>query len=416
MPFIIRTRRSEPCTATENYAMGYSCEETLEKIRIERIVGDLWDLVNVPSPTQHERKAVLLFGEKLDRIGVRVELEETYPDSPSVVGILDGQRPGATFQLAGHLDHIDKPHPPPERDGKSVCGRGVSDMKNGMAGILEILRVLKETGCDFPGRVLVTAYGLHEAPLGFGEGLRVLIDKGIKGDAALVAEGSSEAAIVTGCGMAIWQIRLSRNGEVCHELERASDDDELFNNVLTLAHRIEQHRRTLKAEHSGYPLLGGESVFLGQFHYGDFYNRVPRQCLLEGTYRWHPDRTLKDVRAAFNSLLFPAGKPATVTAGISTEETWQLVGESYEMDETEDVVKALRRSYETVYGAALPVRGTKTITDGARLMAWGNVPAVLWGFDNRTAHGDYESVRIDRLKRSCEVGLLTLLTYLGHDR
>ena len=403
--------------------MASRYEDMLKAIQVNRIVDDLWDLVNVPSPTRSERDAVLLFSKKLEEIGVRVELDETYPNSPSVVGWLEGNRAGATFQLAGHLDHIDKPHPAPAKDGETVSGRGVSDMKNGMAGILEILRVLADGGCDFPGRVLVTAYGLHEAPLGFGEGLRALLEKGIKGDAALVAEGASDAAVVAGCGMAIWRVLLSRAGEVRHELKRPPEADELLRSALSLADLIEQQRRSLSTAPHDYAMLGSETVFIGQLHYGDFYNRVLRECFLEGTRRWHPGRSLKDVQAELSELVqtvcvSSAAAPDAVASSaaampaVTAQATWQLVGESFEMDKNERVVKALQSAYATVYEESLPVRGIRSITDGARLVSWGNVPTVLWGFDGRTAHADFESVSVRQLEKSCRVGLLTLLTYL----
>jgi len=153
-------------------------------INLDRVADDLWQLVNVPSPTGKERAFLDVYAERLARAGAEVRLQ----GSPrSVVGRLKGNRPGRTFQLAGHADHIDVPHPAPTRTAEAISGRGAADMKAGLAGILEVVRVLKQGGCEFPGEILVTVYGGHEAPVGDSSALRNLIACGIVGDAALVA-------------------------------------------------------------------------------------------------------------------------------------------------------------------------------------------------------------------------------------
>jgi len=129
----------------------------LDKIDSRRLGDVLWRLVNVPSPTGSERQAAIAFAEVLAAAGAEVEFDEGIPESPNVIGRLKGREPGPTFQLAGHLDHIDVPHPPPERDRESISGRGAADMKGGLALIVEVVRVLAESGRDFPGEVLVTA-------------------------------------------------------------------------------------------------------------------------------------------------------------------------------------------------------------------------------------------------------------------
>jgi acetylornithine deacetylase/succinyl-diaminopimelate desuccinylase-like protein len=95
--------------------------DLLDRIRREHLAADLWQLVRIPSPTRRERAVALAFAEMLETAGAEVEVDETLPDSPNVIG------------------------------------RGSADMKCGLAGILEIVRILKSTGCEFPGQILVTA-------------------------------------------------------------------------------------------------------------------------------------------------------------------------------------------------------------------------------------------------------------------
>ena len=186
-----------------------------DRIDLNRIAEDLWQLVTIPSPTGQERAAALAFAGMLTRAGAQVEVDESIYDSPTVIGRLNGKGPGKVFQLAGHLDHIEVPHAAPTRTEEIISGRGSADMKNGLAAILEVVRAFSESGCDFPGQILVTAYGLHEAPKGNSAGLLNLIKRTIKGDAALIAEtghAAEGAIVVQGKGQSVWNVTIKRNG------------------------------------------------------------------------------------------------------------------------------------------------------------------------------------------------------------
>lgn len=382
-----------------------------DRIDLHRIAEDLWQLVTIPSPTGHERAAALAFAPMLSRTGAQVEVDESIYDSPSVIGRLKGTRPGKIFQLAGHLDHIDVPHAAPTRTENIISGRGSADMKNGLAAILEVVRVISENGCDFPGEILVTAYGLHEAPKGNSAGLFNLIERGIKGDAALVAETSHAAEgtiALQGKGLAIWSLTVKRSGSVCHELNYPEGVADFFPACMSLANVLCDKGKKLTEGKGQGDLLSPESLFVGQMHYGDFYNRAPTTCTMQGTRRWHPDKTFANVVKEMGRLLETASLPA----GMSVSCEWQFVGESYAVDKNEAVVLAQQRAFQAVTGKPADYRGLSVVTDTNRLVPQGNVPTVLCGFDNEFAHADYEYVRLDRLLEPCRITLLTVLNYL----
>ena len=386
-------------------------EQLLDAISLDRVADDLWRLVNIPSPTGHERSAVLAYADMLQAAGAAVELDETNPDSPSVIGRLRGTRPGKTFQLVGHIDHIDVPHAKPERSENVISGRGSADMKNGLAGILEIIRVLEGSDAGFPGEILVTVYGMHEAPTGDSSSLNNLIERGIAGDAALVVESAHECegkAVVAGNGQSIWNVTLRRCGDVCHELNRPPTADILLEAALRLADALRAHDQALRSRENGCPRLRPESFFVGQLHYGDFYNRAPTTCTLQGTRRWHPERNLELVQQELADLIASLPQPE----GIVIESSWTFCGEAYEVDPEDVPVRALRSAYRTVTNRTMPLAGTSVVTDANRLVSLGQVPTVLCGFDCEFAHADHEIVRIKNLLEPCKVSLLTALGYL----
>ncbi len=375
------------------------------------MADDLWRLVNIPCPTCDERQAALAFARMLTEAGAQVEIDETIYRSPSVIGRLSGNSPGRIFQLAGHIDHINVDHSQPERKESIISGRGSADMKNGLAGMLEIIRILKQSNCDFAGQILVTVYGRHEAPDGDSKGLLDLIERGIKGDAAMVLEGPSDAAMIMAKGQSIWRITLSRPEPSCHELNADSTYADLLSGALKLTDVLHKKSRLLTAGSHNYPLLGPESLFIGQLHYGDFYNRLSNKFTLEGTRRWLPDRSFEKVKNEFSRLL----KSVNLSEDITIGNDWIFVGESYEISEDEPVVKSLKKSYGAINNEELKVGGTALVTDACRLVRYGSVPTVLWGFDTGTAHADYEFVEIEKMRQACQIVLYTVLDYLNSE-
>ena len=344
----------------------------IEQISVERMADDLWRLVNIESPTGNEREAALLFAAMLEQAGARVEIDERIHSSPNVIGRLEGNRPGKTFQLAGHIDHIDVPHDPPARTATEISARGASDMKSGLTGILEIVRLLKSSGNDFPGELLATVYGLHEAPVGQAEGLRNMIEDGVVGDAAMVLESIHplrDKAVVQGKGQSIWNIEIRREGEVCHELNRTPQMDGLLDTAVAVQERLRAWASELAASGDGGYMLGPPSLFIGQIHYGDFYNRVPTAYHMQGTRRWLPDRSFGQVQA---DLAVVVGS-VPCAEGISVGISWNFVGEAYAIDPQEPVVRHFRAAYRQLTGQPMELAGVMAVVDGARLVPWGSV-------------------------------------------
>lgn len=380
------------------------------RIEPKRIADDLWKLVSVSSPTGSEREAALLYADLLKGSGPDVEIDESIPDSPSVIGRMHGGRPGPILQLAGHIDTIDMPHEKPARSADTICGRGAADMKAGLAAILEIVRLLAAQPRAFGGELLVTVYGLHEPPRGRSEALLGLMNRGIKGDAAVVFEGTPDAVVIKGKGQGIWTMTLARDGEACHELRRKPEDDKLLDGALALVAALKSENEWLALHPDD--LLGPESIFTGRLHYGDLSDRSPRSCTLQGTMRWFPEKRFEEVKDSFRELVRKAKLPAGIRAVIE----WAFVGESFALDPAEPIVTALRSAALALLGRELPLAGISSVLDTSRLVPAGRVPTVLIDCDGATGHSDAECVHLPVVAAGCALGLQTALTYLGGTR
>jgi len=388
-------------------------EDIIKKIDISRISDDLWCLLKIPSPTGNERKAALRFAEMLSTTGsvIEVELDETIFNSPCVIGRLRGNRPGKILQLAGHIDHIDVGHPEPERNGRVISGRGSCDMKYGLAGILELVRILQENNCDFPGEILVTIYGLHEEPKGHTKGIMTLIDKGIKGDAAIVMEGPSDVAIVMNMGLARWDVVITQKGLVCHETVATKGRDDLLKTVLNVVNLLVEKNNDLRKKYKSYGLINRpESLFIGQIHYGDFFNRVPNECRLQGTVRWHPNRSFAEIEEEMKNIFHSI----EYQPEINIEYDLTFIGHSYEIDLEEPIVLSLLNSYKAIHKNELKIEGQTCVTDAQRLIKEGGVPAIIWGANLENAHKDYEFVELDKVHKVNQMIFHAAMDYLNN--
>jgi len=368
----------------------------LSSIRMERVAEDIWTLVNVPSPTGREQKAAQAYAEMLRAAGAEVGPEEPDPRRPCVLARLKGNRPGRRILLAGHLDHIAVPHAAPARDARTISGRGSADMKSGLAAIVEILRLLSAAGRDFPGEIMVAAYGMHEAPIGDSSTLTHLIQRGIAADAAIVMESdhsNRDKAVVAGAGQCIWNLTLRRAEAACHELNRSPEADHLLECALRAAAALRAQDQFLRQSTAGHSLLRPESLFIGQMHYGDFYNRAPDVCTMQGTRRWHPGRSFDSVQKEIRELL--SALPAF--PGVTVQCDLRLTGDAYEVSPDESIVQALRLAWQTVTGTIMPLAGTSVVTDANRLAPLARIPTVLIGFDNEHFNEDLLELGIEAL-------------------
>jgi acetylornithine deacetylase len=297
------------------------------------------------------------------------------------------------------------PHPEPYfRDG-IICGRGAVDMKNGLAGMAEMARLLYEADLTLPGTLLLTAYGRHEMPDGHGENLQILIEEGVHGDAAIVTEGPHEFLALVGKGQAVWDLTIQREGGAVHELHGRGQVPNPIWIGRELLRRIEARHRELSQE--DYPYVGPGTYFVGQFHSGDFFNRIPTTCRLVGTRRWSPRSNFAEIKAEIEAMCGQLAADFGVTVRVDVG----FSGEAYELDAAHPLVGACQRGYRHVTGRDLPLGGLDLLGDVSRLMLWGPVPSTYLGIDGTTAHSDCEICRVEDLVRATKTYLAAVLHY-----
>jgi acetylornithine deacetylase/succinyl-diaminopimelate desuccinylase-like protein len=282
-------------------------------------------------------------------------------------------------------------------------------MKGAMAAVVEAVGALREAGVQLQGELVVAAHSLHEAPVGHMEGLRRLVASGVLGDAALVAESfPTQHQILAGKGQAIFTITIRRSGESVHENYALAGTINPIDVAVELASRLRAHHHALVAS-GEIPLLGPETLFLGEIHSGDFYNRVPTEARISGIRRFGPQRTWADIEAEFAALLAPEAQQAGITVTLELGGN----GLGYRIADDAPIVQALAIAHQNVTGQELPVAGTKSVTDANIIVREGHIPALCYGPNGTTAHADQEWVAIADLERAAHVFAHLVLAYPG---
>lgn len=383
-------------------------QRLIDAVDAERIKAHTLDLVSIPSPTGQSRRAAEAYARHLQALGLRVETTYEYPDSPNVAARLKGSGGGPTLQLAGHLDTIPAPHDPPHFASGLLYGRGAADMKGSLAAMAEAVRVLKESGVALKGDVLLTAFGLHEAPGGHGEGLRALIQRGVVGNAAIVCEVGAQGLPIAGKGMGIFRITVRRTGDVMHELQAPLGMPNPIAFAARLVARIEEQAAELAR--TPLPDVGPESFFLGQIHSGDFYNRVPVVATIEGTRRHGPDKTFDDTIAELRAIIAVV-QAEDASGQIAIDLAFQPVRESFRIDPAEPIAAIVRQAYADLAGKPLPLIGISVVADAPLLIREGHVPTVYHGPASDRAHSDVEHIALDELVRVAKLYALCALRF-----
>lgn len=179
------------------------------------------ELIRTPSLSMEE--------EAISRLVQREMLslhydEVTVDDLFNVVGVIRGRGAGPTILFNGHMDHagvgnMEEPFSAREIDGREfghngpvIYGRGACDMKGAVAAMVHAGGMIKQAGIALSGDVVVTCVAREE--MARGEGIRRLLDNGLKADFAVSGEATGLKVYVGHRGK--FEARITTHGRTSH--------------------------------------------------------------------------------------------------------------------------------------------------------------------------------------------------------
>lgn len=391
--------------------MTETSRRALDQVSPHRLRSTALQLVSIPSPTGDSARVAREFTNRLESLGLEVQVLEDIPGTQVVIGRLPGRGGGPTLELNGHLDTVPLEHPEPDiRDGK-LYGRGAFDMKGQMAAFLEALEALTSSGTRLAGDVLITAHGLHEYPGEYehSEDRLRLLQRGVVGDACFVPdslEGSADALPIVYGGMGAFTITITRPGEVTHELEAEVGTPNPIAYAAALTQTLlAENQRFSDAPHA---LLGPDTYHVGAISGGDYFNRFANRASLQGTRRYAPGTTPQQAKLELGDLV------ERVLAGSGLAAEIEFKGSTpYEVDENDRFVKVVREAHRAVTSQPLPVIGVRCAGDVTMLGSVGRIPALNHCAKGGGHHADLEWIDLDDLLRLTKLITLTCIDYCG---
>jgi acetylornithine deacetylase/succinyl-diaminopimelate desuccinylase-like protein len=397
----------------------------------DRLIETTQRLVSVASPNPpSDTFEVAKVAEELLRAipGIEIERIEPAPRVASLVARLKSGRSGRRLIFNGHLDTFPVGEDlgwtvPPLggtlRDGR-LYGRGVSDMKGGIAASLLAASVLAAHREHWSGEIVITLAGDEETMGALGT--RWLLENVPEalGDAMICGDVGSPHVVRFGEKGLVW-IEIDAEGQPAHgahvhkginAIDRLREALDALKRLeaLPVAAPAEVTRAIREAASISEPLSGaGEAdtlqrltVNIGTIAGGVSPNLVPSRAHAAADIRLPLGITLEAVEQALHRALGIAGVSWRITQKYPPSVT----------SPDHEIVRATIAAATAVL-ARPPVANMRVGASDARLYRMFGVPSVVFGCTPFGMGGADEHVLVDELVAVAQVHALAALRFLS---
>ncbi|MDC0746933.1 succinyl-diaminopimelate desuccinylase [Polyangium mundeleinium] len=318
-----------------------------------RLVETLLWLCNIPSPTGEERRIADAVQERVSRAPLAAPPRR---HGESIVVPVTRGTGGPRIALAGHLDVVRTSHDgPPRVEGDKLYGPGASDMKSGLALMLDLLEhgAREITGTD----LTLIFYAREEGPYVDNELGRVLADdpEATAVDLAVCMEPSDNKLSLGASGSI--HARVTFEGRTAHSARPWQGENAIHKAGPFLTELGAREPRTVILDGLTYRTVTSATLAEG----GRGRNVVPDAFTLNLNHRFSPDTSIPGAQRDIEALV----------AGRANIE-WTDLSPSAPPHASHPLVLALKDA-----GVA-GVEAKQAWTDVARFAAL-SVPAVNWG-------------------------------------
>ncbi|MCL1948262.1 MAG: acetylornithine deacetylase [Turicibacter sp.] len=371
-------------------------------------------------PARNTAEAQGYIAQYLAGLGFEIDKWDVYPGDPNVVGTLKGTHSHAHRSLIinGHVDVAEisedepwetSPFEPIVKEG-NIIGRGVADMKGGLAGALFALKILNEAGIQLPGDLIFQSVIGEEV----GEaGTLQCCQRGYTADFALVVDTSD--LHIQGQGGVITGWITVKSAQTFHDAMRRSmihaggktfgaSAIEKMMKIIEGLNDLERHWAITKS----YPgvLPGSNTINPAVIEGGRHAAFIADECGLWVTVHYYPNETheyvIQEIEAhirqvANADIWLRENPPQFKWGGTSMIVDRGEIFPSLEVDPSHLAIKALTNSHSSILGSIPPIDVSPTVTDGG-WFSHAKIPAAIYGPGNlQNAHAVNESLSIQQL-------------------
>jgi acetylornithine deacetylase len=393
--------------------------EAREKELIE-LLSKLISYPTVSPPARNSNEVQEFIKEYLEELGFSTDKWDVYPGDPNVVGVLTGGD-SCNFNsliINGHVDVAEvgddkewsfSPFKAVMKD-PYIYGRGVADMKGGIAASLIAIKLLKDLGVTLRGDLQFQSVIGEEV----GEaGTQACVERGYTADYAVVVDTSDlhiqgQGGVITG-----WITIQSR--ETFHDglrrkmihagggVKGASAIEKMMKIIAGLQ-ELERHWAVTK-RYEGFP-PGTNTINPAVIEGGRHAAFIADRCALWVTVHFYPNEDYEDVIKEIEQHITAVAKadpwlkenpPQFVWGGKSMIEDRGEIFPSLEIDSNHPGTKALVQSYEKSLSHK-PVIGMSTSVNDSGWLGRSGIPTATFGPGKlEDAHAVDEKVEIRQL-------------------
>jgi acetylornithine deacetylase len=341
---------------------------------LDRALQLLKDLIAVDSVNPSlvpgaagEAAVARTIAEAMRGIGLTVETQDAAPGRPNVVGTLDGRQPGRSLMFCGHIDTVGvagmaAPFDPAERNGR-IYGRGSQDMKSGVAAMIDVARVVAESG-GLPAGRLVIACVVDEEHASIGAD--ALVTRW-RADAAVVTEPTDLQVAIAHKGFE-W-VEIETEGVAAHG-SRPREGRDAIRSMGRVLNGLDALDKQLQSR-PPHALLGTASLHASLIEGGRELSSYPDRCHLQMERRTIPGEAPGAARREVDELLarLRADDPEFKAASKG-----MFARSPYEIAANHELPRAMLQAA----GSSAAAIGMSFWTDAA-ILGDAGIPSILYG-------------------------------------
>jgi acetylornithine deacetylase/succinyl-diaminopimelate desuccinylase-like protein len=398
---------------------------------LPRLVDVTQRLVRIasPNPPSNTMAIAAAAEELLAAIpGVETRRVEPQPGIVSLVARVRGKGPGRRLIFNGHLDTFPvgdeagwtaPPLSGALREGR-LYGRGVSDMKGGVACSILAAALLAERAQAWTGEIVLTLAGDEENMGSLGTGYLLEHVAEARGDANICGDVGSPMVVRFGEKGLVW-IEVEAHGTAAHgahvhrgvnaidrlrlALDRVKDLERLAAEAPAAVTRAIAAARPISEKLSGAgeaDTLSRVTVNIGTIRGGVSPNLVPTHAVAEA-----------DIRLPVGATTAMLEQKLDATLGPLDGVTWRALRrfEPNFTDPGHEIVARVRDAAEEVLGTP-PAVNMRVGGSDSRWYRMHGVPTVVYGLTPFNMGGPDEHILVDELKAVAKVHALAAFDFL----
>lgn len=373
-----------------------------ENMNHREAVEFLRQLIQIDSvnPPGNERLVADQIAERAKRSGLESEIIMLDENRANILVHLKGKGSKPALVFSGHLDTVPAgeipwkagPFSGEEIDGK-IFGRGASDMKSGVAAMIESMISLHTEGTELPGDIIFAGTAGEEVDC---LGAQAFVDEKVLSDAGamVIGEPTSGEVFIAHKGT-LW-LEIVTYGKTAH----GSMPDQGINAIVHMNEIINRLQKYSFSYAQKHHLLGEPTLNISTIAGGIKTNVVPDRCVLTVDIRTIPEMEHKQILREIQAIL---DELESTTGHFRAEVRVVNDRQSVFTARNHPLVDTAVRTNQEIKGFFSEPKGVNYYTDGSVFGPATGLPIIIYGpGGEKLAHQPNEYVEVDKFLESIQ--------------